>query len=282
MKMFKFTPLFVCLLAATSAFAAVDKGEWTLSQSEDPGKIRLSLQSEGSGNHSFSSSSDWTAADLKGLDISTAAKHDVHFTITRDAGSIEAEGFCKDGSGAGLFTFHGNSQYSAAMAKLGFPDVTSDDLFAYTLHDVSLDFVRQVKAAGINGLDTHKLIAFRIHGVTPQLIRDIHAAGVDENDADKLIAFRIHGVSPEFIKSLKSAGIGTTNSDKLIAFRIHGVSPEFVSQLSHLGFQHPDPEKLIACRIHGVTPEYIEKMRGRGMQNQSLDQLINLRIHGID
>ncbi len=32
----KTRPLFVCLLAATSAFAAIDKGEWTLSQSEDP------------------------------------------------------------------------------------------------------------------------------------------------------------------------------------------------------------------------------------------------------
>jgi len=274
--------LLVCLLASSSIFAAVDKGEWTLSQSEDPAKVRLFLHSQRDGDHSFSSNSDWNAADLKGLDWGTAGKHDVRFTIARDAGTIQAEGFLKDGSGAGLLTFQGNSQYSSQMSALGFSGVTNDDLFAYTLHDVSLEFVRAIKAAGVTDLDVHKLIALRIHGVTPTFIRDIHSTGVNELEAEKLVAFRIHGVSPEFVKALATAGIGTVDPERLIAFRIHGVSPEFVGQLNRLGFAHPDAEKLIALRIHGVTPEYIEKMRARGMQNLTLDQLINLRIHGID
>jgi len=199
----KMPSVFLCLLACTCAFAAVDKGGWTLSPSEDTGKIRLFLNSESNGDHSFSSSSDWNAAELKGLDWNTAGKHDVRFRIARDAGAIEAEGFLKDGSGAGLFTFHGNAQYSNEMSALGFSDVTADDLFAYTIHDVSLDFVRGIKAAGVSGLDAHKLIAFRIHGVSPDFIRDIHAAGVNENEADRLIAFRIHGVSPEFVRDIR-------------------------------------------------------------------------------
>ena len=205
----KLSAAVVCLLVATCAFAAGEKGEWTLSQSEDPGKIRLFLHSESDGNHNFSSSSDWNAAELKGLDWKTAGMHDVRFSIARDAGTIDGEGFLKDGSGAGLFTFRGNAKYSQEMAALGFPGVTDDELFAYTLHDVSLEFVRGIKAAGITDVDKDKLIAFRIHGVSPEFVRQIHAAGVNENEADKLIAFRIHGVSPEFVRDIHAAGLDT-------------------------------------------------------------------------
>src|SRR5579875_3731755 len=91
--------------AAVVALAAQDQnGQWTLSASTSPGKIYFSMQSS-SDNHSFSSSSDWNISDLHGLDMSSAGKHDVHFTITRDAGKIDAEGFVKDGEGAGLYSF---------------------------------------------------------------------------------------------------------------------------------------------------------------------------------
>ncbi len=80
MKIFKTTTLLVCLFTAASAFAAVDKGEWTLSQSDDVSKVRLFLHSEKDGDHSYSSSSDWNAADLKGLDWGTAAS--MMFTST--------------------------------------------------------------------------------------------------------------------------------------------------------------------------------------------------------
>ena len=198
----KLSSAIVCLLVSTYAFAAGDKGEWTLSQSDNPGKIRLFLHSESDGNHSFSSSSDWNAGELKGLDWKTAGKHDVRFSIVRDAGTIDGEGFLKDGSGAGLFTFQGNAKYSQDMAALGFPGVTDDELFAYTIHDVSLAFVRGIKASGVTDVDKDKLIAFRIHGVSPEFVQQIHAAGVNESEAEKLIAFRIHGVSPEFVRDI--------------------------------------------------------------------------------
>ena len=57
MNQHKLSAAVVCLLVSTSAFAAGEKGEWTLSQSDDPAKIRLFLHSESDGN-TFSSSSD--------------------------------------------------------------------------------------------------------------------------------------------------------------------------------------------------------------------------------
>jgi hypothetical protein len=274
--------LIACLFIPVLAIGATERGEWMLSRSSNSSTVRLSFQSAAGEQNHFNSSSDWKAADLQGLDWSATGKHDVRFKVVRDAGTITCEGFLDGHEGAGLFTFQPDSGYKREMAALGYTGVTEDNQFAFTLHDVSLQFARDIRTAGIQNIDTGKLLAFRIHGVSPEFVKAMQAAGVGEKDADKLIAFRIHGVSPDFVRELGNSGIGTTASDKLIAFRIHGVSAEYVKQLQRLGYSHPDADKLIALRIHGVTPEYIESLRSHGMRNLTLDQLVSLRIHGIN
>jgi hypothetical protein len=262
------------------AFGAVEKGSWTVGPADQPGKVQFSLQSSG-GDHHFDHSSPWQLADLRGLDFAAAGKHDAHFSITRDAGTIDCQGFVQEQHGGGLFSFQPNPQYRPEMAKLGFT-FEDNEQFSAALFDVSFEFARAMKSAGVRGLDADKLLAFRIHGVTPQFVRDLRAAGLEAADAGKLIAFRIHGVTPEFVKEMHSAGISVTDEDKLVAFRIHGVSPEFVGEIGHMGYPHAPPEQLIALRIHGVTTEYIEGLRSKGLQNLTLDQVITLRIHGVD
>jgi hypothetical protein len=273
------------MLAALALFplaaaAATTAGTWTLDSADEPGKVQFSLQGSSGGDH-FNTSSPWAMSDLRGLDWAGTAKHDVHFTIQRDAGSIDCEGFVQDHRGSGLFSFKPNPQYVPEMAKLGF-SFQDKSLLSAALFDISFDFARAMKSAAVRGLDADKLFAFKIHGVTPEFIRGLRAAGLEAADADKLVAFRIHGVTPEFVKDLHAAGISTTDEDELVAFRIHGVSAEFAGEISHLGFPNAPADKLIALRIHQVTPEYIEGLRAKGLQNLTLDQLISMRIHGID
>jgi hypothetical protein len=262
------------------AWGAAQRGTWSLESTDQPGSVQFSLQSSEGGGHS-STSSDWKLADLRGLDWTGAAKHDVSFQVVRDAGTIDCKGFVQDQRGAGLFTFQPNPQFRPEMAKLGF-DFEDREQFSAAVFDVSFEFARSLKNLAVRGLDAGKLMAFRIHGVTPQFVRDLRAAGLEAADAGKLIAFRIHGVTPEFVNELHGAGIKVNDEDKLIAFRIHGVSAQFANEITHLGFPQAPPDQLIALRIHGVTPEYIEGLRSKGIQNLTLEQLISLRIHGID
>src|SRR5229473_3393480 len=151
-------------------------------------------------------SGDWTIrrSDVQGkLDFSKAGRQEVHFTIARDAGKFECEGFLQDGEGAGLFHFAADAKYPQEMQALGFERIDGDKQWAMAIHDVSLKFARDIKAENLQGLDTDKLIAFKIHGVTPEFIEGIRSAGVIVSDSDKLIAFRIHGVTPEMVLSLK-------------------------------------------------------------------------------
>ena len=283
-------------------------GDWTVSKSDEAGKVEFSLIERRQGRHS-SHESDWPVNAFQGVDFSKPGRQDVHFTIIRDAGKIDCEGYLKDGEGAGIFHFEPNPDYARQMQALGFPideekqysmavqdvnmefarqmkgehlnDLDTDKLIAFRIFNVNSAFIADLRAAGLNISDSDKLVAFRIHGVTPQMVRTLREAGYSP-DEDKLIAMRIHGATPEWVEELKKRGYDHVELEKLIAFRIHGVSPEFIGKLQGLGYQHPEPDELIAMRIHNVTPEYIASMRSRGMQHLTIDELVSMRIHGID
>jgi hypothetical protein len=299
-----------CLLFAVVKNRAADvrSGDWTIRHSDEPGKVEFSLIEHHRGGNS-NHESDWATSSFPGIDFSKSGRQDVHFTISRDAGKIECEGFLNNGEGAGLFHFQPDPNYASQMHKLDFSiddekqysmavqdvslefarqmrnehlaDLDADKLIAFRIFRVDSAFIEEIRAAGPNISDSDKLVAFRIHGVTAQMIRSLHQAGYSP-DEDTLIAMRIHGATPEWMEELRKRGYDHVDLEQLIAFRIHGVSPEFIDKLQGLGYKHPDPDQLVAMRIHRVTPEYISDLRSRGMRDLSIDQLVNMRIHGID
>src|ERR1700733_1922717 len=298
----------VLVFAMKNRAAENRTGDWTIRKSDDVGKVEFSLIEHHHGGTS-SHESDWPMSSFQGVDFAKAGRQDVHFTITRDAGKVECEGFLNDGEGAGIFHFQPDANYPREMSGLGF-SIDDEKQFGMAVMDVSLEFARQMKNEHLRNLDADKLIAFRIFRVDPAFVESLRTEGLKISDADKLVAFRIHGVTPEMVHSLHQAGYspdeeiliamrihGATpewmaqlkqsgydhlDLEKLIAFRIHGVSPEFIQKLQGLGYSHPDPDELIAMRIHNVTPEYISDMRARGIHDLSIDQLVSMRIHGID
>src|SRR5438094_7104557 len=191
---------------ATALRGQTQTGDWTIHRSDEPGKVEVSIM-DSRGGHHFHSSSDWEVKELTGLDLSKPGRQDVHFTIARDAGRFDCEGYVKDGEGAGLFHFVADAKYAQEMKALGFGGIDGEKQWAMAIHDVSLKFARDIRAKNLQGLDTDKLIAFKIHGVTPEFIDAVRAAGVNVSDSDKLIAFRIHGVSTEFVFVIRQVGM---------------------------------------------------------------------------
>src|SRR5882762_1206326 len=275
-----------CLIACTLVLALIARaadtrtGSWTLSRSDQPGKVEFALMYHSQHNNS-NHQSDWPASEFHGVDFSKSGRQDVKFTIARDAGHFDCEGYLNNGEGAGVFHFTAETQYVSQMSALGFTGIDAEKQFSMAVLDVSVAFAKEIKAENVHGLDTDKLIAFRIFNVNREFIESMRKAGLTATDADKLVAFRIHGVSPEMVSFLRSAGY-QLDLDKLIAMRIHGVSPDFIEKVQTLGYKHPEPDQLVAMRIHGVSPEFISTLKSRGMKDLTIDQLVNLRIHGID
>ncbi len=162
-------------------------GDWTIRRSDLPGKVEFSLIEPHRGSQS-NHSSDWPTSSFQGVDFSRPGRQDVHFTVTRDAGKIDCEGFLKDGEGAGLFQFQPDPNYPREMKSMGF-EVDEEKQFAMAVQDVSLDFARQMKGEHLNDLDANKLVAFRIFPVDSQFIHDLRAQGLNISDSDRLVAF---------------------------------------------------------------------------------------------
>ena len=289
--------------------AATESGDWTMRKSDEAGKVEFSLM-QSSKHHHSQNSSDWARTAFQGLDSTTAGRHDVHFTIVRDAGKFECEGFLRDGEGAGVFHFTPDASYAQRMDGLGFRGIDGEKQYEMAVQDVSVDFAKSMVGEHLRGLDTDKLIEFRIFGVDAKFIHDMRGAGLPANDSSRLVEFRIHGVTPEmarwvkdqgyaadegklvemrihgatpeFMDALAKVGYSKVPLDRLIEFRIHGVSPEFIAKLHDLGYVHPEPEKLVEMRIHGVTPEYIASMQAKGLKDLSVEKLVEMRIHGIE
>ena len=242
----------VFALLPVVAFGATQHGEWTMGHSDVPGKVSFGVKySNGPENHS-DHSSDWSRSEFQGLDFTNPSKHDVHFEIDREAGTISFQGFMQGDEGAGLFGFSPHLQYSRTMAELGF-EFSDNKLFAAALYDVNTKFAREIKTLEIAGLNADKLIAFQIFHLTPAFVRDIRATGVSGRDADKLIAFQIFKVSPDFVRAIEK-----------------------------LGFAHPEPDELIALRVQGVTSSYIEELQAHGVHDLTFDQVIALHTQGIN
>jgi hypothetical protein len=162
-------------------------------------------------------------ASFKGLDISKPGKQDAKFTITRDAGRFDCQGYLENGEGAGVFHFTPDPNYAQQMKSLGFP-VDEDKQYSMAVLDVSLDFVRKIKSENLQDLDTDKLIAFRIHGVSPEFVENLKGLGYENPTPDQLVAMRLHGVTPEYISGLKSCGMKDLTIDQLVSMRIHGIN----------------------------------------------------------
>src|SRR5271163_4372071 len=197
-RTFAFLVFAFCLLFAVVKNRAADvrSGDWTIRQSDNAGKVEFSLTEHHHGGTSNHDSDDWPASSFPGVDFSKSGRQDVHFTITRDAGKIECEGFLNDGEGAGIFHFQPDPNYAREMHDLGFSiDNDEEKQFTMAVMDVSLDFARQMKNEHLEGLDADKLIAFRIFGVTAEFIEQLRSEGLKISDSDKLVAFRIHGVT---------------------------------------------------------------------------------------
>ncbi len=195
----------ILVLAVKNRAADIRSGDWTISKSETAGKVEFSLIERRHGGTS-SHQSDWPATSFQGVDFSKAGRQDVHFTITRDAGKIDCEGFLKDGEGAGIFHFQPDSNYAGQMSSEGF-SVDEEKQFAMAVQDVSLAFARQMKSEHLSDLDADKLIAFRIFRVDQAFIEDLRSEGLKISDSDKLVAFRIHGVTPQMVRSPPSGGL---------------------------------------------------------------------------
>jgi hypothetical protein len=314
--------LVVSLLAASSAFAAIE-GAWTGKMLErKPGHLNLNLMRGSSGNNMIGTT--YRLEELSGLSsaqVHATSATPVRFELRAEAGALTLDGTFRDGKGAGHYSFAPNTGFFNAVRALGVDTELRDNhrgrrenseeerLFVYALHDVSTAYIRSMQAEGFRE-PLEKYLEMRIFDITPEYVREMRSLGLGELDSsdligskihgvtpayvrraraagwnvplDKLQASAIHGATPEYAEELAKSGYANLSLDDLIAFRIHGVTPTFISELQELGYRNIRPKKLIEMRIFNVTPRFIRDLRDAGYSNVPVEKMIKMRISGLE
>lgn len=269
------------LVAAVLANTATPKQEWRVERRfGDSGRVDFSVIRTRIGSWSQQENSVPVSNFRNFRQGSLNSGGPVKFEYVQDAGSLLCEGRMFLGKGSGTWTFQPNPEFVREFRELGYAIPDNEQLFWMTLNGVDLAFARGVKEAELRA-STEDLLDMRRHGITVDLVREMRAAGYRGFTAGNYIDLRNHGVGAGYLKGLAEAGMENLSSDEITSLKNHGVRAELAQVSTDLGYRFRSQE-LIDLSTHGVTEEYLRNLRASGMTNLSAEQIVKLREHGVE
>ncbi|HWS89381.1 MAG TPA: hypothetical protein VN282_20575 [Pyrinomonadaceae bacterium] len=275
-----------------SAQAERFEGQWLVEYRTDEGKTSLTLnyreeKRSAAGRvyrNNWNQTHNVAPESLHGLtreQALSASGTNVRFELRRDAGTFVCEGWFKNGSGSGHFTFVPDPGFAAELGRRGVGTPDARQLFRLAMAEVGLALLDELRSAGYPQPSVEQLVRMGEHGVRADYVRGLKELGYRLGTIESLVRMRDHGVTLEYIGGLREAGFDRLPAETLVRTRDHGVTPSFIREIRAAGFDIPSLEGLIRVRDHGVTPEFIREMRREGYDSLTLEQLIRTRDHGV-
>jgi hypothetical protein len=255
--------LFSLLVSFGAAAAMADTPQTCLIASgHSSGKMRFSWQhgdcepnghcNEGDSDMAWSRWTGVTPADLQREGATIDAR------LKAEAGEMRCIGSVHDSEMHGIYSFTPDADFPRRMEALGFgfsnqtAKETNDRLQAYTMLDVTIEWVKAVKDSGVQGMTVDNLMGLRALKVDPAYVHAMAAAGYPELDAGKLTAMKAVGVSPEKVQQIRAMGFS------------------------------PTQEELIQMSVFKIDAAFVERMKARGFQNLTIARLVKIKVFKLD
>jgi hypothetical protein len=235
-------------------------GEWTASLSKDKSKLNLELvrtEKRGRIDQSF---------ELSELGLTREqieAGGPVRFSLTREAGTVDAEGSFQNGKGSGTFRFTGSSTFLAAMKSRGF------------------DFEKESSREMHGGLE-ERLLAATLLNVTTARADDLVSAGFGNLTVGDLFKATIFKIDSAYMREMKNTGFPNLGMGELVKARIFKIDAKFVREAAEMGFEKHQFEDLVKMSIFKITHAYVTEIRNEGFNNLTMEEIVKLRIFNID
>ncbi|HEX4039742.1 MAG TPA: hypothetical protein VHX37_16915 [Acidobacteriaceae bacterium] len=228
-------------------------GHCSLAPATDPGKVRFELEegcdADRNSCHNHDSD-DMPLANFSGITLADFQHEGAHVdaVLAAEAGKLTCSGVVHDLTLQGDSTFAPNPAFVERMGQMGFTDLDSHKLEAYTLFHIEAAWVQSLQAAGVTEMTSSRILSLRIFKVDAAYVREMDALGYPHLPAGKLVAFKVQGVNPDEVRQYRA-----------------------------LGYQ-PDANQLIQMRLFKITPEFIQHMQARGLGNLTISKLVQIRI----
>ncbi len=272
--------LVLTVILAGAVFVGVrqNRQEWELEKTPDPGVYHLNISRVRPGNF-WRNSSDVPSGGLQNFTVgSPDHSGPVRFEYRQDAGTLVCEGRMYFGRGSGTWTFRPNPAFIASLQQLGYSTPGDDQLFDFLQSRVTLEYARAIRDLGL-GATTTELLQLRQHGVTLDYLRDGRAAGYSQLSARAFMDLKAHGIGIDYLRDLHTAGYRLGAAD-LITLHSRGVSANFAAELKGAGYDLP-PGQLADLHANGIGTEYVRRLQRHNLHPPA-DELIRFHSHGVD
>ena len=267
----------------TTRARGVITGEWAAEFRTDTGSVHLMIHrrvgAQGSDKRYFLLS----LYRLEGLSQVLPIQNDsnLKFQLTRDAGTFLFQGVFQNGNGSGSYQFTYNPAFVTKMRELGYDNISPENQFLMAVHDISISLARELRELKGRSLPFDELLSIGREGVNSDFIRGLRASGIEPKSEQQLAEMRRHGVSDHFIRELEALGYNRLSADELINMRKMVVTVAFIKEMEAIGYKHPPLGKLIAMKAQGVTLDFIKELITMGYERPSIDQLLVMKIFGV-
>ena len=253
---------------------------WTIGPSHSADHVRFGIdRSVDTSRTTWNSDLPWTS--FQGLTPQQLSRlSGSHtFEFVRDAGTFVCTGRFSGGRGHGAYRFEPSQRYGSQLQALGFPPLSSDDVYSLAFSDVPLEFARLVSAAGLNA-SIHELLELRSHGLTAAYLRDAQTAGFGRLTARDYVEMHNHGVGPDFLRHLTKAGYGDISVQDIVEMRNHGVDAGYLKDLARHGLK-PAPRDLVEMKNQGVSPRFLNTLAQAGLGQLDPHEVVELRNQNV-
>ncbi|MFT4664753.1 MAG: hypothetical protein ACI9XB_001701 [Gammaproteobacteria bacterium] len=201
-------------------------------------------------------------------------------------GYLRSAGFKADGRDLIDLAIHGVDKnaaqgYVKVFKDLKYKNYKVRDLIQFQIHDVSPEYVNEIRTQGVIDLTVEEIVQARIHDVDPTFIKSVKEYGLDLY-LQEIIQFSIHDVDASYIMALKNTGFTNLTYGDIVQAKIHDVSPEFIRAIQSTGMKNMKMEDLVQFSIHDVSADYIKGFKEAGIKDLSDGDIIQASIHGVD
>lgn len=207
---------------------------------------------EGDSDMSWSRWTGVTPADLQHDGASIDAR------LKGEAGEMRCVGAVHDFEMHGTYTFTPNAEFPRQMETLGLgfsnltAEQTKDRLQGYVMLDLTTEWVKAMKNAGVQGMTAENIMGLRALGVDSAYVHGMAAAGYPELDAGKLTGMKAVGVTPEKVRQIRAMGYS------------------------------PTQDELIQMSVFKIDAAFVEKMKARGLKNLTIAKLVQIKVFKLD
>jgi hypothetical protein len=200
--------------------------QWSMTATANAGAVNFEVRYRdrtSTGTYNTEDGHDYQLADLettfRGLTKAQlfSGGTDVHFTVTRQEGSLVCSGRAHGGVASGEYAFSLDPGFTAEMARRGVGTVSAEKQREWLIEGADVYGLLDVlKAQGFGVPDVAMLSRAIDHGLTAAYARDLAAAGVHASTLEQLVRAVDHGVTPRFVAALRANGLSGASRDQPI------------------------------------------------------------------